>query len=315
MKKISVISPCYKEKQNVLACRDAVKKVFDEELSGYEREHIFADDFSDPETLGYLREISSADPCVKVVYNARNYGVYRTTFNALRHATGDAIVPMLPVDLQDPPEFIPQMVKIWESGRPVVYGMRFHRDENFIMKNVRRLYYVVLHSISGIRIPKYAGEFQVIDRWVLDAVLKHDDFYPFIRGMIANVCADSEGIHYRWAQRKLGKTNHNLIKLYDQGINGIISFSVWPLRAMVLIGTMISFLSFSLVMLQLAVHILKVGAVAPPGMSTAIIGIFFLFGIVFIFMGLMGEYIAAIHSQVRRGPSVVERTPPEITSV
>jgi polyisoprenyl-phosphate glycosyltransferase len=307
MKKISIISPCYKERENVLICHQAVSKLFDGPLKGYVKEHIFADDFSDEVTLSHLRGISLSDPNVKIVYNARNYGVYRTTFNALKHATGDAIVPMLPVDLQDPPEFIPEMVKIWETGKPVVYGMRFHRDEAFIMKQCRRLYYILLHSVAQINIPKYAGEFQVIDRWVLDALLKHDDYYPFIRGMISNVCGDNYGVHYTWSKRKIGKTNHNLIQLYDQGINGIISFSVWPLRLMVAIGVIVSLCSFIFALVQIVVHFAQIGPRAPAGVATAITGLFFLCGLILFFMGITGEYIAAIHSQVRRGPLVVER--------
>lgn len=307
MKKISIISPCFNEGENVVICYEAVKKLFENELRNYEREHIFADDCSQDDTLSFLNQIAAKDKNIKVIVNSRNYGVYRSTFNALKTATGDVIVPMLPVDLQDPPEEIPRFIKEWENGFRVVYGMRYEREENFLMKNIRRLYYILLTKTSDISIPRYAGEFQVIDRSVLNALKQYNDYYPFIRGMIANVCSTRKGMHYTWAKRKLGKTNHNLYKLYDQGINGLISFSNIPLRLMIFFGLFISFLSFLFVLIQIVMHLFTNGRVAPPGVATAIVGIFFFFGIQFLFLGLIGEYISAIHSQVRLGPGVVEK--------
>lgn len=306
MKRISIISPCYNEGVNVVRCHEAVRRLFDADLRGYEREHIFADDCSTDDTVDLLRQIAATDRSVKIIVNARNYGVYRSTFNALKSATGDAVVPMLPVDLQDPPEEIPRFVREWEKGFRVVYGTRFDRDEGFLMKSIRRLYYVVLSRVADISIPRYAGEFQVIDRTVLEALKRYDDYYPFIRGMIANVCGSRKGLPYTWAKRKHGKTKHNLYKLYDQGINGIISFSNVPIRLMVFSGAAISVGCFLFVVVQVIAHLFFTGRIAPPGMSTVIVAVFFLFGVQFLFLGMMGEYVSAIHSQVRRGPLVVE---------
>lgn len=318
-KTISIISPCYNEGINVISCYEAVKSLFETELKNYTREHIFADDASNDDTLALLKTIAAKDSRVKIIVNSRNYGVYRSTFNALKAATGDAIVPMLPVDLQDPPSEIPKFIREWEMGTKVVYGMRFDRDEGWIMKNIRRLYYIILSATSSINIPKYAGEFQIIDRSILEMLKQYDDYYPFIRGLIADATSNRKGIYYTWAKRQHGKTKHNFYKLYDQGINGLISFSNFPMRIMVFLGVLVSIFSFIFVVVQIIAHIFFTGSITPPGMSTAIVAIFFLFGILFLFFGLMGEYIAAIHSQVRRGPLVHESDrinfhlqPPEI---
>ena len=122
MKTISVVSPCFNEEDNVATCYETVKAIFDRELPGYRREHIFVDNASSDRTVEILREIAENDPSVRVVVNARNFGVYRSTFNGLRHASGDATLCMLPVALQDPPEHLPEFVKLWESGYDVVAG-------------------------------------------------------------------------------------------------------------------------------------------------------------------------------------------------
>ena len=126
-KKITVVSPCVNEEDNVETCYETVKAIFERDLPGYAREHIFVDNASQDRTVEILRGIAAKDPSVKVVVNARNFGVYRSTFNGLRHSTGDATLCMLPVDLQDPPEHIPEFVKLWESGYDVVAGARATR--------------------------------------------------------------------------------------------------------------------------------------------------------------------------------------------
>lgn len=131
MKKITVVSPCYNEEDNVEICWQTVKAIFEKDLPDYEREHIFVDNSSTDRTVEILRNLATKDPSVKVVVNARNFGVFRSTFNGLRHATGDATLVMLPVDLQDPPELLPEFVKLWEQGYEVVAGARSTREEGF----------------------------------------------------------------------------------------------------------------------------------------------------------------------------------------
>ena len=142
-KRISIISPAYNEEDNVEACYQAVAELFAKggPLANYEREHIFADNASEDRTAEILRGLAAKDPCVKVILNARNFGPFRSNFNALRYATGDAVVVFLPADLQDPPEVIPEMVRLWEGGTEVVAGMRANREETLALRSFRRIFY------------------------------------------------------------------------------------------------------------------------------------------------------------------------------
>ena len=127
MKTISISSPCFNEEENVEECYRVVKELFDGPLKGYKREHIFADNASSDRTVEILKSIAAEDPVVKIVVNARNFGVFRSSFNSLKYATGDAVLIILPVDLQDPPELLPEFVRLWEQGYEVVAGERSER--------------------------------------------------------------------------------------------------------------------------------------------------------------------------------------------
>ena len=181
------MSPCFNEEDNVAECHSIVKQLFENELPDYRRQHIFVDNDSKDDTVDVLRKIAAQDPDVSVVVNSRNFGVFRSAFNGLRHATGDAVLVMLPVDLQDPPELIPEFVRLWESGYDVVAGARNEREESFMLRTARFGFYKIVNGLSDFAISPNVGEFQLIDAKVLKAVLQHDDHYPYIRGIIASV--------------------------------------------------------------------------------------------------------------------------------
>jgi glycosyltransferase involved in cell wall biosynthesis len=230
-KRISIVSPCFNEQDNVRTCYEAVKALFETKLSSYEREHVFADNASTDCTVEILRELATEDLDVKVVVNSRNFGVFRSTFNALRYASGDATLVLLPVDLQDPPELIPEFVRLWEQGYDVVAGVRSERQEGLFMRSVRRLFYTIVNKLSDFEIPENVGEFQLIDRKVLDAVLQHQDHYPYIRGIIAACGFKRTLVPYMWKARMRGFSKMKFFELVDQALNGIFSFTNAPLRA------------------------------------------------------------------------------------
>lgn len=306
MKKISIVSPCFNEEDNVEACYRTVREIFERDLPGYEREHIFVDNASTDRTVEILRRIAAEDPCVKVVVNSRNFGVYRSTFNGLRHATGDATLCMLPVDLQDPPELLPEFVKLWESGYDVVAGARSTREEGFFLRTARKIFYRIVNALSDFELSPDVGEFQLIDRKVLDAVLAHNDNYPYIRGIIASVGFRKVIIPYTWRARKRGVSKHSMMMLTDQALNAIFAFTRAPLRFCSLAGFGIAILSILFSIVSVVLWFLGVGD-APRGTTTIIVALFFLSGVQLLFIGLMGEYITAIHNQVRGGPCVIER--------
>ena len=305
MKKLSIITPCYNEEVNVEICAQELKKVMQEKLSGYDYEHIFADNASTDATLIKLRELAAKDDHIKVISNSRNVGPFRNMWNAMKSATGDAVVPLLPADLQDPPSVIPELVKHWEQGFLVTYGVRANREESIIMRMARGLYYRIIKKFASAVIPLNSGEFLLADKKVIDSILVVDDQYPYIRGLIAQTGVKSASVPYTWVRRERGKSKNSFISLIDQAINGFVSTSRVPARLALLGGFLLSFLGFAYAIFT-AVMVLISDGTAPVGIPTIIVGIFLLGGVQLLFLGLIGEYILSIHGQVRRTPPMFE---------
>jgi glycosyltransferase involved in cell wall biosynthesis len=306
VKKITIVSPCYNEEENVRACYEAVRSLFEKDLSGYEREHIFSDNCSADRTAEILREIASGDTKVKVIFNARNFGPFRSLFNGLRYATGDAIIVFLPVDLQDPPELIPEFVRHWENGIEVVAGARINRSETRLLRFCRWSFYRIVNGLSDFEIPPDVGEFQLIDRKVWEAVVSYQDHYPYIRGIIASCGFKRLIIPYTWRTRQRGLSKNNIWSLIDQAFNGIFSFTNAPMRFCTLSGFVLALLCLIYAVGSLVAYIF-LPHMAPRGTTTIIFSIFFLSAVQLIFIGILGEYVTSTHSQVRKGPMVIER--------
>ncbi|MFN3145293.1 MAG: glycosyltransferase family 2 protein [Paracoccaceae bacterium] len=307
MKTISVITPCFNEIETIETCYRRIKEIFAQDLPGYRLEHIFSDNASTDGTADALRQIAQADPSIKVIVNARNFGPFRSLFNGLRYATGDAVVVFVAADLQDPPELIPEFVKHWENGIEVVAGARTNREEGVMLRLGRHLFYRILNRLSDFDIPPDVGEFQLIDRKVWQAVVAHDDHHPFLRGIIASVGYKRLIIPYTWGKRKQGVSkNSRVVTLIDQALNGIFSFSNVPLRLCIYVGLIIAALCLIYGTVAL-IGFLLFPDLAPPGVATIFVATFFLSGLQLSFIGILGEYVTSIHAQVRGGPRVVER--------
>jgi polyisoprenyl-phosphate glycosyltransferase len=304
---ISVITPCFNEEANVVECYETVQAVFDGLLPDYDYEHIFCDNASSDRTVEILKEISVKDRRVKIIVNSRNFGPFRSLFNGLMSSSGDAVVVFLPADLQDPPEVIVDFIRLREQGYEVVYGIRKHREESWIMRTIRRAYYRLVSRMANIQIPVDVGEFQLVDRKVVEALRQCDDYYPYIRGMIAGCGFRSVGVEFTWKARKRGLSRNRLYDLIDQGLNGMISFTNVPLRLCMFLGFLVAMLSFLYGTSALILNLVYYRELAPPGIPTLIVALFFFFGFQLLLIGVLGEYISAIHSQVRKRPLVVER--------
>lgn len=202
MKTISVVTPCYNEELNVRDCYLAVKAVFEKALPNYRREHIFCDNASTDATVAILREIAAADGAVRVIVNARNFGPLRNTYNGVMASRGDAVLLFLPADMQDPPDLLPEFVKLWEQGYEIVYGIRASRQESWSMRKIRIIYYHILAKFSGIDLPPGVGDFQLVDRRVVDDMHKISDNYPFMRMMTFECGGRAVGVPYAWGVRK-----------------------------------------------------------------------------------------------------------------
>lgn len=305
MKKLSIITPCYNEEVNVEICAQELKKVMSKSLPNYKYEHIFADNASTDSTLLKLKELASRDKNVKVISNSRNVGPFRNMWNAMKSATGDAVIPLLPADLQDPPTVIPELVKNWEKGFLVTYGVRANREESLLMRMARGLYYRIIKKFASAVIPLNSGEFLLADKKVIDSILEVDDQYPYIRGLIAQTGVKSASVPYTWVKRERGKSKNNFISLIDQAINGFVSTSRVPARLALLGGFVLSILGFCYAIFTVLSVWLSNGS-TPVGIPTIIVGIFLLGGVQLLFLGLIGEYILSIHGQVRRTPPMFE---------
>ena len=307
---ISIISPCFNEEENVEACHEAVRALFAPAgaLAAYEYEHIFVDNCSTDRTVPLLRKIAAADACIRVIVNSRNYGPFRSTFNALSYASGDAVVPMFPVDLQDPAAMIVTFVEKWREGFLRVYGIRAERAEGALMRFARSAYYRLVNRLSHVEITPGVAEFQILDRTIVDELLRYRDHYPYLRGMIAEVgfAAQSFGIEYRWVERRAGLSKNRLSNLVDQGLNGILSTATAPLRLLMGLGLLLSLLSALYACIHLVIG-LFFGIATISGTTMAMALLFLLSGIQLFVLGLLGEYVSSIHAQVRRGDIVVER--------
>jgi glycosyltransferase involved in cell wall biosynthesis len=305
MKKISIITPCFNEAENVKECFETVRQVMQEMLPNYEYEHIFADNSSTDNSWEVLKEIASKDPRVKLIRNSRNVGPFRNMWNAMKHTSGDAVVPLVPADLQDPPKTIPDLVRNWESGDLLVYGVRKQREEALVMRFARNLYYKVVERFADFYVPPHAGEFLLADRRVVDSVLETDDSYPYIRGLFAQTGVRSSQVTYTWVRRKRGQSRNSLIDLIDQAINGFVSTSRLPARAALLGGFLMSLLGVFAAILFLVLFLFDREQVQ-LGVPTLVVTIFMYGGLQLFFLGLIGEYVLSVHGQVRRAPRLFE---------
>jgi polyisoprenyl-phosphate glycosyltransferase len=305
-KTISIVTPCFNEEDNVVECYETLKAIMDRDLPGYNREHIFCDNASADRTVEVLKEIAARDPSVKLIVNSRNFGILRNTYNGVMAATGDAVILFMPADLQDPPEIIPQFVELWEAGHEVVFGIRAKREEALGWRLSRQAYYRLISRLSYVNYPADVGDYQLVDRKVIDAMKLFDDTQPFMRMMTFECGFRSVGVPYTWRARKRGLSRNRLTQLIDQGLNGIIAFSNAPVRLASLLGLVIS---ISSVIYALSVFALALfGFIdAPRGVPTLIIALFFFGGVQLLLLGLIGEYIVAIFNQVRKRPLVIER--------
>jgi hypothetical protein len=202
---------------------------------------------------------------------------------------------------------LPEFVALWEQGYEIVYGIRATRSEGWIMRNLRHGYYRLISRASYVEIPPDVGDFQLVDRKVLEAMRRTHDAYPFIRIMTFESGFRAVGVPYHWQARKKGFSKNNLLSLLDEGLNGIITFTTLPLRMALYGGFVLAVLSILYALVTVIASLAVSGSVAPPGIPTLITALFFFAGVQLFFLGIIGEYVLAIYGQVRDKPLVIER--------
>ncbi|MDR3047262.1 MAG: glycosyltransferase family 2 protein [Bacteroidales bacterium] len=305
MKKITVLTACFNEEENVEILYNEVKKQFDI-LPQYEYEHLFIDNASTDNTVKILKTIASEDKKVKIIVNARNFGHIRSPFYGMQHAFGDAVISMV-ADLQDPPELIPQLLQKWEEGFKIVCAVKDKSKENPLMFMLRKTYYTMLDKFSegSHQIKNFTG-FGLYDKKFIDILRTIEDPYPYFRGLISELGFDYTTVTYVQPRRLHGKTKNNFYTLYDIGMLGFVNHSKLPLRMASFIGFTVAVISI-IVALVYFVFKLIYWYEFSAGTAPLVIGLFFFSSVQLFFIGIIGEYVGAIHTQVRKRPLVVER--------
>ena len=307
MKKISLISSCYNEEENLDTLYDRVVKAIEPYSNNYEFEYILLDNGSSDNTEGKLRELAQKDKRIKVILNARNFGHIRSPYYGMVQCSGDAII-YLASDLQDPPELIGDFIKKWEDGYKIVLGKKTQSEESFPMFMIRTAYYELISRIADddTSLVKNCTGFGLFDRCVIDIIKQLDDPYPYIRGLICDIGFEKAFVEYKQPSRRRGISKNNFYSLYDNAMIGIVKHSKVPLRLMTFPGFGLSFLSLGVAVFYFILKLMFWNEFA-LGLAPIIISLFFLGSVQLFCMGVLGEYIGAIYTRVNKKPVVVEK--------
>ena len=304
MKFISIVTQCYNEEENIENIYSQVKDVMNK-LEGYSYEHIFIDNSSKDKTVTILKAIAKKDKNVKIFVNARNFGHIRSPYYALLQAKGEAAISIV-ADLQDPPSMIPDFIKKWEEGYKIVVAVKKKSRESIIMFAIRKLYYNLIGNLSEIDLVKNFTGFGLYDKRVIEVLREINDPYPYFRGLICDIGFQRAEVEYTQPRRERGITKNNFYTLYDMAMLGITNHSKVPLRLATMCGFMLSII-FLFTGVVYLIYKLVDWQNFQLGIAPVMIGLFFFASVQLFFIGILGEYIGSIHTQVLNRPLVVEK--------
>ncbi len=302
--KISVMTPCYNEEDNVALLYDKVRVIFNE-LNEYDYEHIFIDNASTDSTVKILKTIANRDKNLKIIVNSRNFGHIRSPYYGLLQGTGEAVIYLV-ADFQEPPEMIKDFISKWKEGYKIVLGVKSQSKESKFMFAIRKLFYNLIGAISEVDQIKNFSAFGLYDKRIIEILKGIDDPYPYLRGLICDIGFEKYIIEFTQPVRQRGKTKNNFYTLYDMAMLGITNHSKVPLRLATILGFLVALGSFFIALIYLLYKIIfwKNFSV---GTAPIVIGLFFFSAVQLFFIGVLGEYIGAIHTQVLKRPIVVEK--------
>jgi len=268
-------------------------------------EHILIDNASSDGTVATLRKIIEQDKRVRVIVNTRNFGHIRSPYYGLLQAKGEAVISMAS-DLQDPPELITDFVAKWREGYKVVLGIKAKSEETWLFFALRSLYYKVLHSLTDVELIEHFTGFGLYDQEVIEILRKMDDPYPYFRGLIADIGFPFAKIEFVQPLRKRGITKNNFYTLYDMAMLGMTSYTKVPLRLATMFGFGAAVISFLVGMFYL-IYKLANWKNFTLGLAPLVVGFFFFGAVQLFFLGMLGEYIGAIYTQILHRPPVIEK--------
>ena len=303
MKKISVVIPMYYEEEVANECYNRTKKVLNG-LENYDHEIVFVNDGSKDKTLPILKEIATKDEKAKVISFSRNFGHQAAVTAGLKFVTGDCIL-IIDSDMQDPPELLVDMLKLWEDGNEVIYAKRKTRKgESKFKLMTAKMFYKILNNLSDVEIPKDTGDFRLVDRKVVDVINSMPEHNKFLRGLFSWVGFKQEPIEYERQERFAGKTKYPLKKMLKLASDGIISFSTKPLKVIGGIGIASIFISFILLIYAILSYIFKWNNLA-SGWTSLMVAITFFAGVQLVSIWMISEYIARIYDDTKQRPEYI----------
>lgn len=301
---LSIVTPCYNEEENVEELYRRIKAAI-APMTQYDFEILIIDNASEDGTAAKVKRIAAVDPTVKLIINTRNFGHIRSPYYGIIQSTGAATI-YLASDLQDPPEIIPDFIREWEKGYKLVMAIKPISKGNALVHSLRKSYYRVLDGISDISLLSDSTGFGLYDRAVLDHIRKINDPYPYLRGLICELGYEIKTIPFEQPRRLRGISKNNFYTLYDIAMLGVVSHSKVPIRIAAFLGFLLGTLSVLAALVYLVLKLMYWDQF-PVGVAPIVISVFFLFGVQFMFVGILGEYIGSIHTYVQRRPTVVEK--------
>lgn len=304
MKKVSVLIPCYNEKENVVPMSEAIANLFETDCKQYDYELLFIDNDSTDGTRDLLRQICAKNPKVKAIFNARNFGQFNSPYYGILQTTGDCTISMC-CDFQDPIELIPQYLQAWEEGYKIVIGIKKSSKESKIMYWLRSVYYKLIKKYSDVeQIEHFTGS-GLYDKSFVEVLRNLNDPTPFLRGIVAELGFKRKEIAYEQPKRRAGKTHNNWYSLYDAAMLSFTSYTKIGLRMATFMGIGCGILSAIIAIVYLILKLIYWDRFA-AGMAPVLIGMFFLGSVQLFFIGFIGEYVLSINQRVMNRPLVVE---------
>jgi glycosyltransferase involved in cell wall biosynthesis len=305
MKKISIVTGCYNEEENLRELYKQITDVMSQYEGRYAYEMIIADNNSSDRSPQILRELAAKDKNIKVILNSRNFGPDRSGYNATMQAYGDAVVTMAS-DLQNPPAMIKDFIEKWEQGYKVVMTVKTSSVEPRLLFLLRTIYYKTLAGLSDVNLVPHFTGFGLYDRQVIEILRSLNDPYPYFRGLIADLGFEPAIIEFIQPQRIHGKSKSNLIYLYEEAMLGLTSYTKLPLRLATIIGFITAVISFMVGVFYLIYKLIFWNSFI-LGTAPVVIGLFFFASVQLVFLGLIGEYISMIYIHVLKRPLVYEK--------
>lgn len=302
MKRITIVVPCLNEDAVI---EDTIRELqlFASTERQYNFDMVFIDDGSRDGTAGKIQLASLENPNIKLISFTRNFGHQSAVSAGLDQFSGDAVV-IIDADLQDPPAVISKMIRQWEAGYKVVYGVRTQRlGETYFKKKSAELFYKFVNYLSDVEIPRNVGDFQLLDSKVVETLVPMSEHSKFFRGLISWTGFDSVAVDYVRQPRKAGETKYSLLKMVSFATNAVLSFSVKPLNLMVISGTVLSTISLLGAVYFSVMKLLNI--IEVEGWTALIVAMLFLGGVQIFSIGIVGLYIGKIFTESQGRPRYI----------